>query len=49
MSVAPLAMPLITNDATVLGLLSLILGFVFIALIANIQSGKNFISTSPHY
>lgn len=29
MSAAPSAMPLITNDATVLGLLSLILGFVF--------------------
>ena len=29
MSAAPLAMPLITNDATVLGVLSLILGFVF--------------------
>lgn len=29
MSAAPLTMPLITNDATVLGLLSLILGFVF--------------------
>ena len=29
MSAVPLAMPLITNDATVLGLLSLILGFVF--------------------
>ena len=29
MSVAPLTIPLITNDATVLGLLSLILGFVF--------------------
>lgn len=29
MSVTPLTMPLITNDVTVLGLLSLILGFVF--------------------
>lgn len=29
MSTEPLAIPLITNDATVLGLLSLILGFVF--------------------
>jgi uncharacterized membrane protein len=29
MSAAPLTIPLITNDATVLGLLSLILGFVF--------------------